>query len=451
MKTKIIWFIVILILVTLPTKAQEWELVGLDSMVIKHLYVSGDSIWAGTAVRNGANINAGLFFSSNGGNSWAQIDYTLGNGSIVVMENLGNGRIYLIKGLSQYSSGGSLYKTTNNGTNWDNINISGYAISWIGVSPFNSNEIYALDISFFPSGVLNYLYKSTDGGSSWEDISAFPASSHGSALTFSFDNTDSMNLYVTVDTQFNLYLFKSTDKGNNWFYVSTPPIVPIEIHTDYFIPDRIYLIARPYVSNDGGYNWFAADSGFNLNAFFLSFYQDRYSTKFLYDLRTDGLYSSRRDTFYWCKIDGSENLPVYFGPNGFYDDRNMNNIFIEQIKKELFLGTSEGIYKTNFITNINENDNKDLDFLLNQNFPNPFNSTTIIEYQVDSYSFVTLKVYDLLGNEITVLVDEEQQPGKYYKTFNAETLKNYNLASGIYIYQLKTEKKLLSRKMIYLK
>lgn len=446
MKTKIISLSLLLFFMTFPTKAQQWEFVGLDSMVIKQLYVSKDSIWAGTAVRNGANINAGLYFSSDAGNSWVQIDSSLGGGSIVGMENLGNGKIYIIKGLSQYSSGGSLYKTTNNGTSWDSINISGYAISWIGVSPFNSDEVYALDVSFFPSGVLNYLYKSADGGSSWEDISAFPASSHGSALTFAFDMVDSNSLYVTVDTQFNLYLFKSTDKGTSWFYVSTPPIVPIEIHTDYLIQNRIYLIAKPYVSNDGGHNWFAADSGFNVNAFFLSFYQDKSYTKLLYDLRTDGLYSSQTDTFYWSIIDGSQNLPVYFGPNGFYDDRNMNNIFIEPNKKELFLGTSEGIYKTSIITNVNENYKKYLDFSLSQNFPNPFNSTTMINFGLPEENNAVLELYNVLGKKIRDLINGFMPSGKHSFQLNAE-----GLPSGTYFYVLRTPGFTETKKLILLK
>lgn len=452
MKPLIIYFCLFLFFVTTANKAQQWEFVGLDSMVIKHLYVSGDSIWAGSAIRNGANLNAGLYFSSDAGNNWMQIDSSLGGGSIVGMENLGNGRIYLIKGLSQYSSGGSLYKTTNNGTSWDTINISGYAICWIGVSPFNSNEIYALDISFFPSGILNYLYKSIDGGNSWEDISAFPASSHGSELAFSFDHLDSTSLYVTVDTQFDQYLFKSIDKGNNWSFISVPPIgYRSEIYTDVFLSNRIYIYALPhYLSNDGGISWVRSDSGLSITSYYLSFYQDNLLSK-LYNLRTDGLYYSNNANVFWTLVNGSTNLPIYFSPTGFYEDHNMKNIFIDSKQAKLYTGTAEGIYKTSLITNIRDDTEDKLDFSLNQNYPNPFNSTTIIEYQIKNSSFVSLKVYDLLGNEITTLVNEVQQPGKYYKTFSMGNNTKSSLATGVYIYQLKAENKLLSKKMIYLK
>ena len=73
-------------------------------------------------------------------------------------------------------------------------------------------------------------------------------------------------------------------------------------------------------------------------------------------------------------------------------------------------------------------------FALFQNYPNPFNPATIIEYQLPGTSTrfsVTLKIYDVVGREIAVLVNEQQEPGFYQKSFNAS-----RFASGIYFYQL---------------
>ncbi|MCX6138090.1 MAG: lamin tail domain-containing protein [Ignavibacteriales bacterium] len=72
------------------------------------------------------------------------------------------------------------------------------------------------------------------------------------------------------------------------------------------------------------------------------------------------------------------------------------------------------------------------DFVLNQNFPNPFNPTTTISYQLTSKSMVSLRVYDLLGKEIAELVNEQKEAGSYSVQFNAR-----NLASGIYMVGLK--------------
>ncbi len=73
------------------------------------------------------------------------------------------------------------------------------------------------------------------------------------------------------------------------------------------------------------------------------------------------------------------------------------------------------------------------DYCLYQNYPNPFNPTTTIEFQLPGYEFVSLKVYDLLGREVTTLVNEYQQPGKYSVEF---TTQNAMLSSGVYFYKL---------------
>ena len=76
-------------------------------------------------------------------------------------------------------------------------------------------------------------------------------------------------------------------------------------------------------------------------------------------------------------------------------------------------------------------------FLLSQNYPNPFNPTTTITYQIPQARFVTLKVYDLLGREVTTLVNEEKPAGSYKVQFNSHSGEVRNLTSGIYFYQLK--------------
>ncbi len=85
-------------------------------------------------------------------------------------------------------------------------------------------------------------------------------------------------------------------------------------------------------------------------------------------------------------------------------------------------------------------------FSLSQNYPNPFNPTTNIQYQIPNRELVTLKVYDVLGNEVATLVNEEKQAGNYSVKFNGS-----NLASGIYFYKLSSGNFVQTRKMILLK
>lgn len=83
---------------------------------------------------------------------------------------------------------------------------------------------------------------------------------------------------------------------------------------------------------------------------------------------------------------------------------------------------------------------------LAQNYPNPFNPETIISFKTARQSFISLKIFDILGNEIKTLVNEVKSAGNYKIKFHAE-----DLASGIYYYQLKAEDYLLTKKMILLR
>jgi hypothetical protein len=82
-------------------------------------------------------------------------------------------------------------------------------------------------------------------------------------------------------------------------------------------------------------------------------------------------------------------------------------------------------------------------FKLEQNFPNPFNPSTNIGFRISDFGFVTLKVYDILGNEIATLVNEEFSPGEYEVEFNTSSGSSFrlvrNLTSGVYFYQLRIQ------------
>ncbi|UCH66126.1 MAG: choice-of-anchor D domain-containing protein [Ignavibacterium sp.] len=86
------------------------------------------------------------------------------------------------------------------------------------------------------------------------------------------------------------------------------------------------------------------------------------------------------------------------------------------------------------------------EFSLEQNYPNPFNPITTIKYQILELSLVTIKVHDVLGNEIATLVNEEKPVGSYEVEFNAE-----NFSSGVYIYQLKSGSYTENKKMLLLR
>lgn len=108
------------------------------------------------------------------------------------------------------------------------------------------------------------------------------------------------------------------------------------------------------------------------------------------------------------------------------------------------------IHVIDFPVNLTDENSLPTDFILYQNFPNPFNPKTVISYQIPVNSNVTLKVFDVLGNEIAVLVDEYRSAGKHEIDFSFESVA-ISSATGIYFYQLKAGNFISAKKMLLLK
>jgi Secretion system C-terminal sorting domain len=124
--------------------------------------------------------------------------------------------------------------------------------------------------------------------------------------------------------------------------------------------------------------------------------------------------------------DGTANVQLQIGTFRNPDDRT----------------TLDFVATTNTTSVENDNDQPG-EFFLSQNYPNPFNPSTNIKFGFQEAGFVTLKIYDVLGNEIAVLVNEYKQAGNYEVNFNG-----VQLASGTYLYTLTAGKFSETRKMI---
>ena len=86
------------------------------------------------------------------------------------------------------------------------------------------------------------------------------------------------------------------------------------------------------------------------------------------------------------------------------------------------------------------------EFSLSQNFPNPFNPSTKISFAIPTQEFVTIKIFDVLGRQVAVLVNDVKEPGYYEVNFNANSL-----PSGTYIYEIRAGNFIETKKMILLK
>jgi len=87
-----------------------------------------------------------------------------------------------------------------------------------------------------------------------------------------------------------------------------------------------------------------------------------------------------------------------------------------------------------------------LAYALEQNYPNPFNPTTTIGYSIPEDNLVTIRLYDVLGNEVITLVNEQKPAGKYEMLYNAS-----NIASGVYYYQITSGSFTQTRKLMLMK
>lgn len=97
-------------------------------------------------------------------------------------------------------------------------------------------------------------------------------------------------------------------------------------------------------------------------------------------------------------------------------------------------------------TSVENNSLIPTEFKLEHNYPNPLNPTTTIHYQLPEISFVVISIYDVLGNEVTKLVNRNQEPGVYDVVFTA---KNYS--NGVYFVKLQAGKYMSVKKMLLLK
>ena len=129
----------------------------------------------------------------------------------------------------------------------------------------------------------------------------------------------------------------------------------------------------------------------------------------------------------------------------YQDNNELPGIYFYRLKQIDYDGTFE------YSNTVEVNFGIPQKFSLEQNFPNPFNPATNIKYTIpqtnsNDFTEVQLVVYDLLGNEIAILVNKKQPAGNYEISFNAG-----NLSSGIYFYQLRAGSFFTAKKMVYLK
>jgi len=307
------------------------------------------------------------------------------------------------------------YKRNIGDSIWSNINLPS-----IGYYPIN--DFVVVNSDYYLASDQNGLFKSSDGGNSWVSI--------GNGLPLSIYSLLFRNNIFYAGTKNGLY--RSDDEGENWNHLigGSANIVTISESGDHICAGANDLRGI-YYSTDGGNTWVQ-------NLFYLYFYSVTASGNYFLAGTDLGLIFSS---------DSGENW--YLDNSGYYQ----NPWTIEILLFNNYIYSSivgQGLWKRpaedfNMLS-VNPIAEQIEQFWLSQNYPNPFNPSTKISYQLPVTVDVTLKVFDLLGREVAVLVNEEKSAGNYEVEFNAS-----GLPSGIYFYTLKAENFSDTKKLVLLK
>jgi photosystem II stability/assembly factor-like uncharacterized protein len=378
----------------------QWvvDSIGIGNVSVRSLAYSGNNIFAGT-------INYGVYVSTNNGTSWNktslddQFIYSLAvDGSNVFAGTYGNG----------------IYLSTNNGTTWTQTSLIDQYVPSLAVSGTN----------IFAGVYYSGLYLSTDNGTSWSQTSL----NSGDVYSLSVSGTN-----IFAGTYLN-GVYYSTNNGITWTQTSLNNQTIYSLLIDgNNIYAGTYYSSGVYLSTDIGTSW--AQTTLN-NRSVYSFAIN--GNNILAGTDGYGVYLSTNNGTSWVqRNEGLEGVGVPF----IYAFCITNNY--------IFIGTGNSVYKRSLdeLTDVQSTSNElPKQFSLAQNFPNPFNTSTTIHFSVPSSEFVTLKVFDVSGNEVATLINEEKPAGSYEVNFNAS-----QLTSGVYFYTINAGSFIETKKMILMK
>ncbi len=384
---------------------------------------------------------------------------------------------WIVEGNSSPQDTGRVYKTTDGGHSWifANHSIKQY-LRCVGFFDANTGIIGAI----FDS--THILFRTTDGGFTWTDITQNisgipPLAICGLSIVNSTTAYGSGRYYCPAG------VIKTTNAGLNWISVPADTSHVRSLIDCYFwTPDSGFIVggysplnhyysghASILMTGNGGTNWtkvysgsrtgewcwkinfvnrqlgFASIENFNLPTYILKTtnggftWQDIQLPSTIVDLEGIGFLNENTG---WVGGWGSNftGIPTYETTNGgtswhlagwgmaMNRIRFLSDTLAYAVGKTVYKYTSEPIGIVPISSEVPKH------FSLQQNYPNPFNPTTNIGFRIADFGFVRLTLYDVLGKEIAVIVNEQLNPGVYVITWNA-----LNYPSGVYFYKLDVE------------
>ncbi|HMN23221.1 MAG TPA: YCF48-related protein [Ignavibacteriaceae bacterium] len=426
-KFSLLFSVLILSTLSFAQRTNEWEKIisPTNDILRKIFFFDKNDGWA-------TGLSGAIIHTSNGGSTWVLQNSTVTTPIVdifFVNKNVGWALTYP----QSPPFGTTILKTTNSGA------------EWFKDSTFFLNEIM-YTIHFFNDNVGflggSGIKKTTDGGKTWNKSFIEPGGvSTLPVYKFSFFN-DTLGYACGGRLDIAGVIWRTTDGGDNWSYIGLSP----DQIFDVFVFDSLNALALsgdpeglfPIIkikTTDGGISWSSTETPF-------------YGLSYKIDFQNDQEGWSASGHKFLHSIDGGENWFEELTPDSaaIYDLQ-----FIDQYTG-FACGENGALLKfTSFKKPITD---KPI-FELLQNYPNPFSEkTTIIVSSItpdfDVPVHAQIKLFDVLGNEILTIADQNFNWGFYEFNFNP-VLTNKNLASGVYIITLISNETLISKKIIYLR
>ncbi len=357
-----------------------------------------------------AGTSSGIFKSSDLGEHWE-----LSSSNLLYVYDIemnSHGHIF-----AATSSG--IIRSKDKGMNWTLLT-TGLSDRFIHSLAININDdIYAASQYF--------IFKSTNNGEAWEKVNI---------------GIDSLYVYdITINNNGCIFiggfgdLVKSTDNGLSWNH-NNPGLTNKYISSLNVTPSGEILAGTQFKggifhSVNNGSSWFQINGGQKEFFDIKSIYSNKYGDLFI--ITEKGIFRSTNNGSTWEDI----NNDISIGYPGYI------NCMTSASDGTFFIGTyNSGVFKTTLpvlepLAN---------DYRLHQNFPNPFNITSTVQYELPVDSKVSIKLYDILGREIKTIYEGELQQGRYFAIIDG-----HNLASGIYLVRMKTNKYSKTIKTVFLK
>ena len=329
------------------------------------------------------NDYGNILHSTDGGNNWLlQNSGTTSPLKSIFFKDSLNGFITMVNGI--------ILRTSNSGFSWDSIHV-GQPVSLLSINFVDQNNGWVV-------GSYGTILRTTNGGNDWIKQNSGTQRPLVSVCFIDLNYGWIVGNYGTI--------LHTTDSGNSWLLQQSPlPYRDFE-SCQFIDKNKGWIVGEHgailYTTN-GGEDW--------IDISFSCLNTNHHQSVFFLDQFNGWVVGYGRDNFsnYQASI-----LHTQTGGITFIDDKNN----IDKVKG----------------------------FELYQNYPNPFNPSTKIQFVINKRELVSLKVHDLLGNEIDVLVNEEKDPGIYEVEFNAK-----DLSSGVYFFKMKAGNFSKTKKILLMK